>query len=307
MLILHHYDFSNYSEKIRLVLGLKGLEWHSVKIPAIAPKPDYTPLTAGYRRTPALQIGADVYCDTRLIAEVLEALAPSPSLWPEDAASRALGEMLVQWAEAALMRPAALYITGLHAARFPAAFHADRAALHGKPTPGVAQVQASARGYRSQVAIQLGVLEALLADGRQWAIGERPGLADFALYEAPWFLRTIGGEQALAADLVHMRAWLQRVAEIGHGVVRAMTAAQALEAARAAQPLPLVDPAPSSDEGVNPGDEVVVKPFGEASVARGRLCGLDDARITIASESDATGCVHVHFPRLGYRLSRARG
>ena len=26
-LIFHHYAFSNYSEKVRLVLGLKGLSW----------------------------------------------------------------------------------------------------------------------------------------------------------------------------------------------------------------------------------------------------------------------------------------
>ena len=32
-LILHHYDFSSYSEKVRLVLGLKGLTWRSVGIP----------------------------------------------------------------------------------------------------------------------------------------------------------------------------------------------------------------------------------------------------------------------------------
>ena len=71
-LILHHYDFSNFSEKIRLIFGLKKLAWRSVEIPSHLPKPDYTPLTGGYRRTPALQIGADIYCDTHLIAKVLE-------------------------------------------------------------------------------------------------------------------------------------------------------------------------------------------------------------------------------------------
>ena len=41
-LILHHYDFSNYSEKVRLVLGLKGLSWRSVDIPPVLPKCDTT-------------------------------------------------------------------------------------------------------------------------------------------------------------------------------------------------------------------------------------------------------------------------
>lgn len=61
-LILHHYDFSSYSEKVRLVLGLKGLTWRSVEISPVLPKPDYMPHTRGYRRAPALQIRAGVFC-----------------------------------------------------------------------------------------------------------------------------------------------------------------------------------------------------------------------------------------------------
>ena len=81
-LILHHYLASPYSEKVRLVLGFKKLRWKSVIIPAIMPKPDVIALTGGYRRTPLLQIGADVYCDTTLICRVLERIASTPTLFP---------------------------------------------------------------------------------------------------------------------------------------------------------------------------------------------------------------------------------
>ena len=73
-LILHHYTMSPFAEKIRLILGAKGLAWRSVHIPPVMPKPDVVALTGGYRRTPLLQIGADVYCDTALIARRIEAL-----------------------------------------------------------------------------------------------------------------------------------------------------------------------------------------------------------------------------------------
>ena len=86
-LILHHYPGSPFSEKIRLVLGYKKLAWKSVIVPAIMPKPDVVALTGGYRKTPVLQLGADIYCDTALIARVLERLAPAPSRW-RPAASR---------------------------------------------------------------------------------------------------------------------------------------------------------------------------------------------------------------------------
>src|SRR3569832_982561 len=81
-LILHHYANSPFSEKIRLVLGFKKLAWHSVVVPPIMPKPDVVSLTGGYRRTPFLQVGADIYCDTALICDVLEHVQPEPPLYP---------------------------------------------------------------------------------------------------------------------------------------------------------------------------------------------------------------------------------
>jgi hypothetical protein len=65
-LILHHYPTSPFAEKARLLLGFKGLSWRSVHISPVMPKPDLTALTGGYRKTPVLQIGADIYCDTSL-------------------------------------------------------------------------------------------------------------------------------------------------------------------------------------------------------------------------------------------------
>ena len=81
-LILHHFATSPFSEKVRIAFGIKRLPWKSVQIPSIMPKPDLMPLTGGYRRTPVLQIGADIYCDTQLIMLELEKRAPQPPLLP---------------------------------------------------------------------------------------------------------------------------------------------------------------------------------------------------------------------------------
>ena len=62
-IILHHYPLSPFAEKTRVALGIKGLAWRSVIIPQIMPKPELMPLTGGYRKTPVMQIGADIYCD----------------------------------------------------------------------------------------------------------------------------------------------------------------------------------------------------------------------------------------------------
>jgi len=106
-LILHHYPTSPFAEKVRLILGYKKLAWKSVIIPMIMPKPDVAALTGGYRKTPVLQIGADIYCDTALIADVLEHLQPEPSLYPEP--SKGMGRTLAQWADTTLFWTAMAY------------------------------------------------------------------------------------------------------------------------------------------------------------------------------------------------------
>src|SRR5579862_5757827 len=98
--ILHHYPNSPFAEKIRTLFGFKRVEWSSVMIPPVMPKPDVTALTGGYRKTPVLQIGADIYCDTALIARVLERLAPKPSVFP--ASTAGLAVILAQWADTTL-------------------------------------------------------------------------------------------------------------------------------------------------------------------------------------------------------------
>ena len=49
-ILLHQYEGSPFSEKVRVCLGVKGLSWGAVDQPVIMPKPELTPLTGGYRR-----------------------------------------------------------------------------------------------------------------------------------------------------------------------------------------------------------------------------------------------------------------
>src|SRR5215467_8540352 len=81
-IIFHHYPASPFSEKVRVVFGIKQLAWRSVEIPNMMPKPDLMPLTGGYRKTPVMQIGADIYCDTQIILRELERRYPTPSIFP---------------------------------------------------------------------------------------------------------------------------------------------------------------------------------------------------------------------------------
>ena len=306
-LILHHYDFSNYSEKVRLVLGHKSLSWCGVEIPSYEPKPEYTPLTAGYRRTPALQVGADVYCDTSLIVEVLEQHRPSPSIFPDTPAARVQCDAWVYWAERAMFQAAALYITGVHARRFPDAFHSDRARLHHRPEPDVARVEASAARFKAQLEPNLKRLEALVQDCDEFVLGKDVTLADFALYLTPWFLNVIDGSRQVIEEYPGLEPWFERVAAVGHGNCTTLAAGDALDIARRSEPVAVKpDQGYVAPEGFAPGDEVVITPVDEAAPAAGVLVAVSAERLTIRAHHDACGTVHVHFPRLGYRVRKER-
>ena len=71
----------------------------------VMPKPELMPLTGGYRKTPVLQIGADIYCDTRLIARELERRFPSLPSFPDG--NRGMALALSHWSDTALFEPGA--------------------------------------------------------------------------------------------------------------------------------------------------------------------------------------------------------
>ena len=299
--ILHHYDFSPFAEKIRLAFGLKGLHWQSVQVPAVMPKPDLVALTGGYRHIPVLQIGADVYCDTRTICRELDRRHPAPPL--VTAATRGMAVAIEAWAERDLFWPIARYVSGVNAEAVDAQLHVDRALLRGKPTPSMARLNEVARRSRGLVRAALPVVEQMLAHGGQWLLGGAPGQADLAVYHGLWFL------SAMPIDCAHeltdypaTRAWMARVAALGHGTRQDMSAAAALTIAAAAKPAPLPD-SMMDDTLPAPGRAVAIRPdeYVTATVA-GILTHVGRDDIALLRHDARLGDVMLHFPRVGYSI-----
>ncbi len=302
-LILHHYDFSNYAEKARLALGYKSLVWHSVTIPSVAPKPDLQALTGGYRRTPVLQIGADIYCDTRMILSTLEELQPTPTLYPAPYAAAA--QALAYWAETQLFRPISLYVSGSNPEVFPLSLQADRARMRGRPPPSADAMHRAARRNGPLVRAQLPLIEDMLSDGRDWVLGPETTVADFSIYHALWFIT--GRTDKLDFELdpfPRIRIWMQRMAAFGHGEKHALTAEAALDIAAAATSQPLRASQPSDGDPL-PGAQVRIRPddYGQESV-EGELALIDVNEIAIRRTTHRVGDSVVHFPRLGYDLRK---
>lgn len=129
-LLLHQYGSSPFAEKVRVCLGIKGLDWAAVDQPVIMPKPELVPLTGGYRRIPVLQVGADVYCDSMLIVRELERRFPEPTLFP--AGDRGLGAATALWTDRAMFQAAVAVVFGGLGDKVPEGFIRDREALSGR-------------------------------------------------------------------------------------------------------------------------------------------------------------------------------
>jgi glutathione S-transferase len=300
-LILHHYDFSNYAEKARLALGYKGLTWRSVIIPPVAPKPDLTPLTGGYRRTPVLQVGADIYCDTKLILRQLERRRPQPTFYP--AGGTAIGEAIAYWAEHQLFRPISLYVSGTNLDLLPDNLQADRSLMRGLPVPDAETVRRAARRNAPAVRIQIARVEEILSDGRDWMAGPAVSVGDFAVYHALWFISARSGRLAHElAPYALTRNWMGRMGKFGHGSFSPMTAGEALDVAQGAQPAPLRASEPF-DEDPQPGTNVRIRAddYGRETI-EGELVLIDAEEVALRRRDPKTGDVVVHFPRLGYDL-----
>lgn len=298
-IILHHFDASPFSEKIRLIFGLKKIAWTSVLISRTMPRPDLMPMTGGYRRTPVLQIGADIYCDTQCIMRELERRFPEPSLLPSGTEGLAFAGAM--WTDRSFFQNTVNLIFGSLADKVPAEFIADREKLRGARFD-VAAMTAAIPQMRDQLRAHLGWIDTQLADERTWLAGEAPSLVDVNAYMNLWYVRAhLDNADDMLAEFDHTRAWAGRLRAVGHGTRTEMSPAEALALAARSTPETTELHDPNDPNGRKVGDRVEVMPddYGKIRVG-GEIVALSPQHIAIRRRDPRAGEVVVHFPRAGF-------
>jgi len=306
-IILHHYPTSPFAEKIRRVLAWKKLPWKSVGIPAVMPKPDLTPLTGGYRRTPVLQIGADIYCDTAIICDVLERIAPEPPLYPAPVAGQA--RLLAQWADSTLFwtvipyvfQPAGVQdIMGHLKPEEMQGFSADRAAMRGNmqrmhPSDAAAALPQYLRW-----------LDDMLAGGSPYLLGAHASIADFSVYHCLWFLARAKALAGILEQTPRLLAWMRTMSGFAQDAPTVISGEDALATARSSTPAPAVGEFIDT-HGIAAGAQVTVTPADYAlDPVAGELVMASEREYALRRSDDRAGTVVVHFPRIGYQLRAAK-
>ena len=303
-IILHHYDASPFTQKALRMLGIKGLSWQSVETPMMLPKPDLTVLTGGYRGTPVMQIGADVYVDTQRIAVELERRFPEPTLFPTGVAGLDLA--LVEFGDAFFHSGLRLALTFL-VPTWDEAFTADRDSLF--DYLDFDEVRADADHARAQLRAYASLLNDQLSDDRPFLTGSQPAMADVQAFSVLWFTRAgLDFVNDLLADLSYLPAWERRVDDLGEGTREPISAATAHGVARGSAPetKPTIDAA--DGKRFSPNSLVLVEPDdSRRGAVAGELVVLKANQVAVRHHNETVGTVVVHFPRVGYRVSQPGG
>ena len=303
--ILHNYPQSPVAEKIRVAFGIKGLSWHSVEIPRLPPKPMLTKLTGGYRRTPVMQIGADIYCDTQCIIQELERRFPSPTFFPTSDAG--LIWSLSRWTDGALFDLTVKIVLGSAGEGLPKDFAEDRGRLYfgADWAEGLKAANEAMPHLASQMRAPMHWLNDQLSDDRKYLLGNEAAAVDAQFYHVVWFLR--GRWQhgpSFLAEFPHLERWEANVAEIGHGEMSQLTADDAILRAAECEPDDQQHDDSNDPQGLTVGMPVIVSPDldGGEQPVEGNVVAADSERVIVRRTDPDIGNINVHFPRFGYRI-----
>ncbi|MEK6789478.1 MAG: glutathione S-transferase family protein [Pseudomonadota bacterium] len=300
-MILHHYALSPFSEKMRAMLGTANLPWQSCITRELPPRPVLAALAGGYRKIPVAQIGADIFCDTRVIASEIAALSGMPQLALESAddATQAyanatdLHAFMDVLAASATMTAARKMLATMSVRDF-IGFFVDRIRIGAK-----AKVKAgNPRQAKQRVLAHLAATEQRLQQ-QPYLFGPQATYADFSTYHSLWMARDVAEWPALKSYPLVM-AWMDRLQAVGQGQRTEISAEQTLKIARDATPRAI---ASEHQQDARIGQRVGIAPSDYARDATiGRLVGVTPARWIIARETPDLGTLHVHFPQTGFVL-----
>jgi len=306
--VLHHYPVSPFAEKVRAMLGFKGLAWKSVQIPLVMPKPDVVALTGGNRKTPILQLGADIYCDTALIARVLERIAPSPSFFPQ---GDTIAQRAMEHFADSVMFSITIPIGFQPGAGMMKLFFSDATpeylAAFGKDRAAMRQGGTIRRGplHECKANLQglLGKIEAQLSG--PYLFGGQACVADFSLYNALWPIWKPLDTRAMLDPFPKTKSLVERMAGLGHGKPSEISSADAIQIANFSTPEAVLGAVALETGGIALGDQAQAMPVDSGlDPVTGELVHASADEIVLRRIDLRAGTVHVHFPRFGYQLNK---
>jgi len=295
-IILHNYPQSPVAEKVRVALGIKRASWRSVEIPRLPPKPMLTQLTGGYRRTPVMQIGADIYCDSQCIIRELERRSPSPTMFPT--ADAGLMWCMSRWTDGPLFDVSVKIVLGSAGEALPKDFAEDRGRLYLGENWAEALKAANKTlpHLVSQARAPIHWLNQQLSDGRKFLLSDEPSALDAQVYSCVWFMRgRWDGGPSFFAEFPEIERWEKNVDALGHGEMTELSPEDAISIAKDSEPSDVSGVDAQEPQGFSAGDSVVISPDvdgGEQPVEGSAVTTPKSVRFRFTSRAPVTASKH---------------
>ncbi|CAF1382404.1 unnamed protein product [Rotaria sordida] len=285
-----------------MAMGLKKLNWCSVIVNRIPPRPHLDILTGGYRRIPVLQVGADIYCDTHLILRTLDRLRPdSPTLF-----SNSLTQPLCWWWDKAMFTPFLKLRAGLVGDKLSKEWLEDRQKFAPQISFTKEDNEKEIPLNAQRINAHLAWLTHMLNDGREFLLGDSsPSALDITAYHLIWVIKNNMENETkdLLPGMTHPRLvkWFERIAAFGHGISHEIMSEEAFDIAKQAEPIEpkYIENKPKNIWHLGQRLQVIPDDMGKVPV-EGTFIAADDYEIILRRSNGKLGNVNVHFPRAGF-------
>ena len=289
-IVLTTADFSPYGQKVRTALAASGVPFQRSDQPMVLPRPLLSKLDITYRRIPLLALGKDVYADTSLIIDELQARYNKLPTTPADKAYEVFGVQVFASA-----------LTVIPTEALTQEFIKDRLTIFpALANPNYAELRPSGLG---EMKAKFTIIENnfLGKSTGPFIAGEKFGLADLhAGWAVGWALKAIGlGQQPGFGekDFPRIYKW---VAGWPTAQYTDLPEDKVVDAVKSAAYT-------ASDIGVDEKDPLGIRAGVEVTVENsdtepgahpqhGKLVGVN-GRETVLELEDG---IRLHFPRVGY-------
>jgi len=192
MIKLHHHPDCPYSQKVRVVMAEKDLEYELVLVDLHASEQKSTEFLKlnPYGRVPVLVDDDVVVYDSTIINEYLDDEYPEPKLMPDESAARARVRMLEDYSDMSFVPPTMVVLSELH-------------------KPEEQRDNELLQRYRTEIARVVARLDRQL-EGHEYLVGNF-SLADVSFAPRVMVLHQLGVE--IDSRLQNVPGWIARLRE----------------------------------------------------------------------------------------------
>ncbi|KAF2820091.1 hypothetical protein CC86DRAFT_374788 [Ophiobolus disseminans] len=319
--ILFHYPPSIYSQRVLWYLWLRGISYDECIQPPVMPRPDLAAIGVGYRKMPILNIGKDVYCDSRLIISKLEEAFPGSNLTPSTPAQVGVQKLLENYtidggvfANAVKLIP---YWTDSSLLKNKE-FLDDRQKMMGGRRMTKEAMETGRPDGLHHIQQVFDLMETtFLADGRDWILGSKePTVADIdAVWPLEWMTVDRHMKECLPEAHINDRkypkvyAWVRRFMSVIEEKKKASAKPSALDGKAmmsrilsATSSLTDIGFAENESSDVKQGERVEIFPsdYGQMGKSVGTLVGLSTREAVIQNDKG----LYLHFPRWNFAIRK---